>query len=459
MHPFARQTYRQTFPGRGSCTLILLMIFCIAAATALALPRNQQDTELEKSSERLFLEAETYFTAKNYWAAARDLVIVLDFNPDFARTDRVVFMLGECLYEIGLPLGATRLYQHLITRHLRSPLLPEAMLGLQRIEYDRQDYTRCIDHHQAIFRSRPSSPVANAANYFAGLAYYHLRDFPKTIELLSRISLTSSYYPHGQYTLALAQMRMRQVPRAIMTLRTICTMAVENDEMRALIDETHLTLGYLYYELQYYDRAHKEFLQVSAIHENQDAALLAMGWSLLQQGELTAAIAPLTELVQRFPTRKYAEEGLFLLGRCYMSLKQYDDAIRIYDHLIRLFPSSETMPAIKEEAQGVLLDESIAVEHIKTDLLVMESNLLDALPLQGDEHFLPHYYGNERNRIIESRQGILRRIQEERMKIDAAFEEIQYLRELLVRKQSRQDWRAYAEYSKSRALFMQSMQP
>lgn len=459
MHLFDRQTYIVHPRIRFASILMLALLLLSLCEGASAAPGNRQETDLEKSSARLFAEAQTLLAARDYWAAARDLILVLDFNPNYEKVDQVVFMLGECLYEIGLPQGASRLYQHLITRYLRSSLLPEALLGLQRIEYDRQDYPRCIDHHEAIFRSQPLLPVADASNYFAGLAYYHLRDYPKTMELLSKISVTSTYYPHGQYTLALAQMRMKQVPRAITTLRSICAMAVENDEIRALIDESHLTLGYLFYELGYYQRAHTQFTLVSPVHENQDAALLAAGWALLQDGQISAAIAPLTELVRRFPLHESAEEGLFLLGRCYMSLKQYEDAINIYDHLIALFPSSAAMPEIKEEAQGTLLDESIAVEKIKTDLLVMESNLLDALPLPGDNALLPHYYGEEHNRIMDTRQGLLRRIQEEREKMNAASQEIQYLRELMVRKQDRQDWRAYAEYSKSRALFMLSMQP
>ncbi len=434
----------------------LFLLFLIWASPLQVMA--QQSTEWQKSSEKLFSEARRHYQSENYWEAARDLIILLDFNPEFHKSDEVVFILAECLYEIGLPQSAGRLYQHLVTRYLRSPLQPNALLGLERIEFDRQDWSRCIEYHQIIVRSTSPQTVTDASSYFAGLSYYQLRDFPKSMESLLQVSIKSPWYPFAQYNLALAQMRMKQVPRAVVTLRAICDLPVENEQLRALIDESRMTLGYLYYELSYYRRAYDNFLLVSPTHTRHDAALLAAGWCLVQTGNLTGAIGPLTQLLTRHPGTESTEEGLFLLGRCFMKLKRYDHAIRVYDHLISMFPPQEEMPAISREVQGTLLDEGIEVEKMKTDLLVMESELIDTLPLQGAWPELPDYIQEERQLLLEVRQGLLRRIQEERSRVNELVVQMEELRRITQRKQSRMDWRAYAEFGKSRALFMQSMQ-
>lgn len=436
---------------------VLLVLLLMMAALQPAPLQAQGSTEWKKSSEKLFSQARTSFLDEDYWEAARDLIILLDFNPGFHKGDEVVYMLAECLYEIGLTQGAGKLYEHLITRYLRSPLQPNALLGLERIEFDKQDWNRCLEYHQIIIRSSSPQTITDASHYFAGLSYYQLNDFPKAMESLLQVSIRSPWYPFSQYYLALSHMRMRHVPRAITILRSICDLPAESDQLRGLIDESRMTLGYLFYELEYYRQAYQQFILVSTSHTHHDAALLAAGWCQVQMGRIDAAITPLTHLLTYYPGTESTEEGLFLLGRCFMKLKRYDHAIRIYDLLIAMFPPEEQMPAITSEVQRALLDEGIELEKIKTNLLVMESEMIDTLPVQGDWPGIPDYLQDERQRLLEARQGMLRRIEEERRKVDRLEAGMEKLRLTTRRKQSRMDWRAYAEFGKSRALFMQSM--
>ena len=444
---------RLRFRNHTGLLWVAAMLLCLLLRPVQA----QQSAEWQKSSQRLYSEARRHFLAENYWEAARDLIILLDFNPDFEKTDEVILTLAECMYEIDLPQGAERLYQHLITHLLRSPLQPNALLGLERIEYDRRDWTRCIEYHQIIMRSTAPPLIMDAANYFAGLAYYQLRDFPKSMESLVQVSIKSPWYPFAQYNLSLAQMRMKQVPRAVATLRAICDLPVESEQIRILIDECRMTLGYLFYELERYTQALEQFQMVSPTHSRHDAALLAAGWCQVQLGNLTAAIKPLTQLLIHHPGTESNEEGLFLLGRCFMKLRRYDHAIRVYDHLITIFPSKEEMPAITQEVQSVLFDEEIEVEKMQTNLLILESELIDVLPLRVTWPDVPDHLQEERQKLLDIRQGLLRRIKEERIRGNALADEMDELRRLSQRKQSRMDWRAYAEFGKSRALFMQSM--
>ncbi|OPZ76273.1 MAG: hypothetical protein BWY77_01945 [bacterium ADurb.Bin431] len=123
-----------------------------------------------------------------------------------------------------------------------------------------------------------------------------------------------------------------------------------------------------------------------------------------------------------------------------------------------MFPSREEMPVISREVQMTLLDEGIEVEKLQTDLLIMESELIDALPLQVTWPEMPDELREQRQQLLDLRQGLLRRIQEERDRVNQLADGMEELRRMTRRKQSRMDWRAYAEFGKSRALFMQSMQ-
>jgi tetratricopeptide (TPR) repeat protein len=336
--------------------------------------------------------------------------------------------------------------------------MPKALLGLQRIEYDRRDYARCIEYYDAMARSHPPQSVFDASRYYAGLSYYKLRDFPKAIELLNKVSSQSPFHEYSQYNLALSHLRMKNVRRTVGILRNLREFPIDSDETRALVDETLCTLGYIYYELGFYRQAYDHFMAVSPSHANYAAALLAAGWAAAEMKDYLQAISPLTSLVTLFPQKDQAEEGLFLLGRCYMMLKKYEQAISVYDQLIRLFPDQDVVPAIVEEVKTSLIDESLVIEKIKTDLLVLETNLLDQLPLNEADAAVPEHLKAEREELIASRQMLMTQIQKERQAFEELSAEMTDLQRMASLSVVRKDWRAYAEYGKTRALFLMSLE-
>lgn len=448
----------------------IAVLFCAVVFSAQLfpadLPTEQTDSkrlekillnDLEKASEKLHLGAKRLYNDGAYWEAARDLIILLDFYPDYSQIDDAVFILGDCLYEIGIMDGATRIYRYLVKKFIRSPLLPRALLGLQRIEYDTGNYARCIEFYNAITRGTPEQDVLDISRYYAGLSYYGLKDYPSAIKVIDEIDENSPYYDYGHYTKGLSLLRMKKIREAIREFRLVCSLPIISDERRAVVDESHLTLGYLYYELGYNDHALKEFRAVSSSHKNYDQALIAEAWAALNLEMYDKAVTPLTKLISLYPENDTAEEAFFLLGRSYLKLGLYDEAIKVYEHLLAIFPEKEMVPSIVREVNYSLMEENINIEKIKMDLLVMESRLLDSIPL-GDSEGLPVYLKEEKQELAETRMALLRKIQTERETFNLLSEQMVQLQALAERRENRRDWRAYAQYGKSRALFMKSKQ-
>jgi tetratricopeptide (TPR) repeat protein len=438
------------------------LVFTICSLIWALLPSSYLDAatdrEMDNASEKLLIGARTAFEQQAYWDSARDLIILMDFNPRFNKSDEVIYLLGDCLYEIGLSGGAGKLYKYLLNRYVRSPYLPRALLGLLRIEYDRTDYARCLEFYQTIVRSNAPAPVMDAASYYAGQCYYRFKDYLKAIQLFSSISDQSAYYDYAQYTVALSYLRMKNVRKAIETLQAICTLTVINDQRRTVIDEAHLTLGYLYYELGYYPSSYNQFMAVSSNYQRHDGALLAAGWACTMQNQYDLAIFPLTDLVSRYPQTENSEEGFFLLGRCYLKLKKYDEALSVYNNLISIFPKKEVIPAMVQQVREALKDESASLERSRMDLLVLESKLLDTLPLEVDGK-APAYLKEEGRRLLELREGLLKRIHEERQVFEELSGQMAELQQTADRREVRRDWRAFAEFGRSRAMFLKMLQP
>lgn len=445
---------------------ISLIIFIIALSfigqdPSLAAPlvtnQNALEEDLEKFSEKLFKEAKRQYDLSEYWNCARDLIILMDFYPKFSQLDDTILTLGKCLYEMQLLEGASRMFKHLVVKYPRSSFIPGALLGLQKIEYEKADYVRCIEFYKVIQAGNSNRDVLDASRYFAGLSNYHLKDYAGAVTALSKIDENSDYYDHALYSAALALLRMGSVRRAALVFRRLTSLPVVSPERRTVIDDGYLTLGYIYYELGRYRQALRYFRSVSSGHNNYDDALLAAGWTAVKLETYVEAIPPLTQLVKKYPTNENAEEAYFLLGRCYLKLGFYDEAVQVYEHLIELFPTEDVIPAIIREAYASLSEEEGKIEQMKMELLVLESKLLDSIPL-GQRNEMPSYIKEESKRLNEIRDGLMTRIKNERQIFSQISSALEDLRSLAETKEGRRDWRAYAEYGRTRALFLKGTQ-
>lgn len=413
--------------------------------------------ELETLSGKLYSRARELYDMERYWECARDLIILIDFYPKFSKSDDVFFLLGDCLFQMELYQGASRIFKYLVKRHIRSPQLPYALLWMQKIEYHQHDYEKCLEYFKAISRGNPDDKVLNASRYYTGKSYYALKNYPAAIDILKNINNTSEYYDYALYDVSMSLLRMKRVRDAVKTLRSLVSLPVISPERVGIIDEGRLTLGYIFYELGYHRESFKQFKNISSGYKNYDSALLAAGWAAIKMERYQDAVVPLTQLVKGYENNPNAEEGFFLLGRCYLKLGYYDHAIKVYEKLVTLFPEEWTVPRLVREVNDGLTDEKARIEQLRLDLLMLETRLLDVIPI-SDDGSMPEYLREERKRIQETRNALLERIASERELFNLIANNIIELEKVVRVKESRKDWRGYAEYGKSRALFLKQSQ-
>jgi tetratricopeptide (TPR) repeat protein len=231
---------------------------------------------------------------------------------------------------------------------------------------------------------------------------------------------------------------------------------VISDERRKIVDDARLTLGFIYYELSYADIAFKYFKDVAKSHPNYADALLGQGWSKVKLNLFEDALDPLKIIITDFPNTAHAEEAYFLIGQCFMKLNRYDEAIKIYDKIIELFPKQIDFSQYMKQISLDLERKSKVIEQLETDLLIQESQLLEALPVDGTGKH-PAYLEDERQKIQNYRDTLVKQIIEERNSLKAMREIIEKLREKNIRQYQRKDWRGYAEYGRARSLYLKEM--
>lgn len=165
--------------------------------------------EVERSGNILLNQAYKGFKNKEYWKSAIDLIVILDFNTTYSRLDEVIHLLGNSLYEMGMFEATNQLYRYLLKSIPRTPLVPKAMLGMQKVYYQQKDYQVSLKFYKALESHYPTCEGIDESRYFAGQAYYHLKTYNLVPNIVRHIRKSSEFYAFGLYTGGLAQLKKK----------------------------------------------------------------------------------------------------------------------------------------------------------------------------------------------------------------------------------------------------------
>ena len=420
--------------------------------------KKQINKEVQKAANQIYRQAVNLFEEGAYWSCARELIILMDFYSQFNKMDGVVYYLAECLYEEELYAATLKMYKYLIKKYPDSEYVPSALFGLEKASYKAGNYKETLTIYYRILKKANNGSVINAARYFAGQSHYYLKNYDTAINVFKRISSTSKYYDGALYTTALAYLKKKSISSSIDYFRKLVTLPIISGERRRIVDDARLTLGYIYYELGVYEEAVKLFSDISNRHDNYQDALLSLGWAYLKLGKYKSVIKPLLKLIELFPESANAEESYFLLGQAYIMLNKYDKALGAYKTIVELFPDKLQNVSIIKRVSNSLVLEQEKIEQLKIQVLIQESKLLTTLPLNGYSDNVPKYLVKERKKLEEFRGNLVKKLMYERDNLVMMQNQIDKLKRVAERKEKRKDWRGYAEYGISRALFLKEME-
>lgn len=416
------------------------------------------DKEIERAANQILRQGIELFNEGAYWKSARELIILMDYYPEFERLDEVIYYVAQCLFEEDLPTAATRMYKHLIKKYPQSSLIPATLLGLEKTYYRQQNYKLTLSLYFAILKqTSQDEELLNAACYYAGLSHFNLKNYDMAINVFKKIDDRSNYYDSALYTTALSYLKKSNVATAVDYFRKVISLPILSGERRNIVDNARLTLGYIYYELKAYQPAVRSLLDISEKHQYYQDGLLALGWSFLKLEDHQSVIKYLKRLIKLYPDGENAEEAYFLLGQSYIALDEYDSAIESYQTIVDLYQDRANLPNIISKVNISLEQEEDRVEQLKVKVLIEESRLLDAISLDGYGKEVPKHIAEEKKKLKDFREKLIGSLMSERDNLLLMQDTIYNLKQLAERRERRKDWKGYAEYGISRALFLKNM--
>jgi len=219
----------------------------------------------------------------------------------------------------------------------------------------------------------------------------------------------------------------------------------------ALKNQARLTLGLIFYEIGDFKKALDYLKDVSPGDESYKYALLGLAWTYIKLGLHHKAVPPLEEFLKKFPESEHVPEAYFLLGQCHLKIRLYDKSIAYFQKIFDLFPGQPNNNATLVRVRNQIAREKRRLQEIQTNLLILEMRFLGTIkmPPQG---YVPNFMEEEIRKVEAARAKLLTKIRGERENLERLNQELEALQRAV--NQRTLDWRSYAEYGISRALFM-----
>jgi len=337
-------------------------------------------------SDARFLLGLAQIELKQHAAAASTLRALLADDRAYAAADKVRYQLGWALKLSGREDEANRVFGELMASRPDSPLAHEAEHNLGESAYNKKDYTAAAKAYYNVVQAAHGTPLGEKAAHKLGWCYYHLGNYAnaqKTFDYQVKEYPEGPLFADAAFMQAECLMKEEKYAEALAAYGRVKKYSSVDFEMLAL-----LHAGQAAGQLKQWPRSADLLAQCAARFAdapNAPEALYELGWALQNQGRRAEAIQRYEEVVAKtgrevaaraqfmigevqFENKEFSEavrtffkvaygykdyptwqaDATYEAGRCFESLGQKTQAVKMYQELLEKYPESRRVPLARQ---------------------------------------------------------------------------------------------------------------
>lgn len=325
-------------------------------------------------------------------------------------------------------------------------------------------YQQSLKYYTELESHYPQFAGIHESRYYAGQSHYLLENYRMVLIINDQISKKSEFYPYGMYTVALANLKKKNVKQSIENLTLISEFSSRRHNVNQIIDSARLTLGYIYFELAIYPTALKHLLDISANFSDYPDVLLATAWNAFKLKNYNLALKVLNYLTFNYPGYDNLIEAHFLRGHCYLKLGSYDSAVKEFDKIIHYSYDSLEYVKLLDRMHQELKEQEKRLEELSVVLLETGLEKLN-FKLFALEAKISNKNGNRNSnyKIMptdkrrEEQEELFKNIAKEKRAFENNLKTIANINKELETNQVQKKWKDDARYGKVRALYLKQL--
>jgi len=408
----------------------------------LALP----NTETIKDAV-YYWKAEVYFKVKDYTQAKNFYREVIDNFPNSEYSADSMYSFGWCFLEEKEYNEAINEFEKLAQLHPAHQLAEEAYFKVSEAIFNQKEYQEAQNKFESFIKKFPESKRLDQAYFYKAESSYYLEEFAKAIEDYEQvINVTKSdkLLVLSKTGIGWSNLMIKDLTEAEKIFDEAETVAREKNigldnvllgeasllselsrDKKALakyeeivssfpdsllVWDVYLGRANTLYKLGKYDealRAYEDLLNELSWQEEFSELLektyFGLAWTNLKLGRSKEAIKEFQDIIDRTTDRIVKINALSQLADVYQGTERFQEAVEIYDRLLKDFPDNLYSDYIQFQLAITLLK----IENIDAAILALQSlrlNYPESKFIPDSDYYLSLAYFNKGDFITTKEQ-------------------------------------------------------
>lgn len=311
--------------------------------------------------EALYKLGIIYFKSLNYAKAREKLITLVNDYPNSEYFGEANYWIGEAFISENRLLEAEEFLLQSLTVSERNAKLDYSIYSLGNLYERKGNYEKAVSYYDELLSYYSESILAPYAQLRIGISYYRLNDYENAILELTdpRIfELPQDLQIEGEYVLANAYSRAKRFNEA----KTIFQEILDRTPEGITEDQIKYGLGWVNFQTNQFDEAYKIFHSLIASLEDS-IRIKSLYWSAeckRYMGQIDEAAKIYQQFLNLYPDHVNAYAVKFNIGIIYYNKKEYEKSLRF------LYEASNS-PDVNTKARALTLMAEINLDKKKYD--------------------------------------------------------------------------------------------
>ncbi len=386
----------------------------------------------------LFWLGETHFKGKDYQQAEKSYKQLLKEFPDSFYAPQARYSLGWVYFAQNRFEDAIKYFQDFLKRYPKHQLAEDASFKIAECRYDLKDYLQAIKAFREFLQTYPHSKNHAQAYFYIGESFYYQKNYTQAIDYYRKafdLAEKDSLKTMIKVSMGWSYFKLDDLERALKNFDEAEKIAID---AKLPSDEIDLGKGTLLYEMKRYPDALKTYDHLIHHYPNSprlpeallgkanvlsamgkyaeaeglyhkiiktyntqrrklvEKAYFGLAWMFLKKGDMAAGIQAFRDVMKYTHDDIVKLSALTQIGDTYQDAKKYDQAIEIYDEILKKFPDSPYTDYIQYR-QGIALLKKGNIEGATLAFTTLAKNFPNSKYLNDTRYYLGLAYFKREN--------------------------------------------------------------
>ena len=368
---------------------------------------NYKDSPFAPDS--LYQQAILFLKQKKFNKAHEKFERFLKNYPDHPKLELVKFYNAVALgkNKSSSPKNAEKLFKDFIVNHPKSKLIPRALYESAWLARDQKKINQARDDYKALISEFPMTDLAERATFELAELEYEAKNYDDSLALLDKLiakGIPDDLHQKVLYREAWCFLERKQEQDALETFEKI----LKNWPNSKFIPVAAYQAGEIRLKMKDFATAYDYFqksVNAGGKGEVREQALLRFGEAQTLRDNWSGAKKTFETFMSEFPNSKFMRQARFWRGWCNENIKQYPQAISDYNAVLRFnikdeistraqFQLGETYISLKQydKALKALVKVEINYAHFKQWVARAKLEMGQVLDKQGKKKLAIEQY-------------------------------------------------------------------